>query len=57
VRLSVDLATGSAGALLAVEATTSSGQRLLPGVHLDVRVNAARNEAPGIRDDPTPDGR
>ncbi len=33
VRLSVDLATGSAGALLALEATRSPGRCLLPGAH------------------------
>ncbi|WP_371517330.1 class III lanthionine synthetase LanKC [Kitasatospora sp. NBC_01300] len=33
VRLSTDLATGSAGALLALEAAKSPGQALLPGAH------------------------
>ncbi|MEU2794271.1 class III lanthionine synthetase LanKC [Streptomyces sp. NPDC007100] len=33
LRLSTDLATGSAGALLAAQATKTSGARLLPGAH------------------------
>ncbi|MFI0775786.1 class III lanthionine synthetase LanKC [Streptomyces sp. NPDC021212] len=56
VRLSTDLATGSAGAVLALKAAQTPGSRLLPGAHSSHEWPPADPIVPGVLSERAPQG-
>ena len=56
VRLSTDLATGSAGAVLALKAAQTPGSSLLPGAHSTHEWHSAGRTVPGVLPERAPQG-